>query len=903
MSKQKSNGQLNGAAKAPATPEEPLPSSSQCNIAEREPCSVSTGVETENGDATETAEELRWRKRGSESSSDGTEQRWDGAAGPVSTQSTRRPGTLTKSKSIQDLSALQIVSTILTSNPAGDTISLLIVLLALPSIVLTMVQALFACLTLMPPSSGMSPVSFLTLFDVFQGSAGSPSLSTMAVVDAICFALWLGLWNWAQNFALDLAQIQIALTLGSGSAGKSGSVSTLCFFLVLLLHSVRSSGLRQFFTSRFLPETMLSHPRIAQYAKYLPSDSEFVQGSSTPSRIKSLFAVHIISQALMAFVRRKVAGTSSTNKTKRLDAELLQASIQSLDSNAQDSAFNTAASPTADNFPPPTPTIRESKDKALTAKKRRRQAAQVRSQQPFWAALASTKVHVLREVEQNKDKATNSAPHDTGRNDSPDSMWITNVEPSSIQFEAGYYVSHDNGHNSKSMAPFHVRINNAKWHSVNLEVVDDPTDDDFATKWVGSIGGLAPDCNYICSFRRAIGDREFASIMIRTPPLADRDQPNTVAPAPIRQSARPNSPTTTLKTSIQTAERSREDANNRRNKVRRNHRNALAKLDREIEQLQNKLKTGGDDNRLRQKLLQFERNARQHEEAMTTINQQLEELETIPEEETVEYDKKKEAYNEQNRELVEANKILSTAKAETNSELNSIKADLAATVARKERLTARNAKLAAEQERLTQANIQNISEMERRAMESAQKAKEQEEQISGWHRRIDDMTAQLEAVNMQVQTVFREIDDAMARANAGPMTPEGELPGTGFHGSRPTFFSNMQPSTFVPDPQASPFQSYTRLVTTDARRPRSNTNQSLGGMSGVSGGDFDEADPIPPMPHQTDFDLGFALNGRKGSGSSRGKNNHSPGIIGGAILTSPQRGTNSPSQLHGVNSW
>ncbi|KAK5088463.1 hypothetical protein LTR05_002681 [Lithohypha guttulata] len=908
VAKQKSNGQLSGSAKAPTTPDEPLPSPSNPQLIERESSSVSTGVDQDVVvDPSMNGEELRWRKRHSESSSDGQDQKWDNTSGTLTTTSSRRPDALSKTKSLQDLSALQIASTILTSNPAGDTISLLIVLLALPSIVLIIVQALFASLTLMPPSSGVSPVPFLTLFDVFQGSTGSPSLGTMAVMDVIVFAVWLCIGSWAQNFTLDLAQIQIALTLGNGSAGKNGSVNTICFLLVLLLHSARSSGLRHFVHTKVVPAGVLNHPLLTPYAKLLPIDSDFGHSPGPPSKIKSFLAVHIISQAIIAFVRSRLAGTSTATKTRRSDAEPQASSTQSLDSSAQDLVFNTAASP-GDDPPPPTPTLRESKDKALNAKKRRRQAAQVRSRQPFWAALASTKVHVLREVEHNKDKANSTnSPEGTNRGESEECVWITNVEPSTIQFVAGYHASlHEDCHlkDAATIRPFYVRINNARWHSVTMDLVhEDFCENDNPAKWLGSIGGLAPDCNYICSFRRVDGDKEIASIMVRTPPLADRDAVNATVPVPVRQSARPNSPTTTLKTSIQTAERSREDANNRRNKIRRNHRNALAKLDREIESLQNKLKSGSDDHKQRQKLLQAERNARQYEEAVSAIGVQSDELETIPEEETVEYGTRKAAYDERTQQLAEANESLEILKNETNSELASTKAELTNTTARKDRLIARNTKLSAEQERLTEANLQNLSEKERKAVESVTRAKEQDRQTADWQRRINDMNAQLNTVKMQTQAVFREIEDAMAKTSTGPLTPEGELPGMTSIGSRAFMFGNMQPSTFVPDPQASPFHSLAKNIVSGVRRPRSGTNQSTGGLSGTSG-DFDDYDPIPPSQSSADFDVGM-FNGRKSSGSSRDNNNHSPaniGVIGGS-LRSPQRGSSSPGQLQGTNTW
>lgn len=904
VSKSKSNGQLNGSAKPSPSTEEPVPNVPKSQLY-TDSNAASTALDSETGpDPNAATNEVRWRKRGSESSSDGQDQKWDNVNGSAMNPSTRRtePAT-TRSRGMQDVSALQLASTILSSNPIGDTISLLIVLLALPSMVLTLVQALFASLTLIPPSTGIS-TPFLGLFDVFQGSAGSPSLTTMAVMDVFCFAMWVGLWNWAQNFALDLAQIQIAVTFGCGNYGKGGSVNTVCFLLVLLLHSVRSSGLRRIVQSRLLPDSVLSNPRFAAISQYLPTESDFGEGPIAPSKVKSLFAVHIISQALMAFVRRRVAGTSSANKAKRMDVDSFSTLTATLDSSAQDSVFNTAASSGAEQVPPATPTVRDNRDKLLTAKKRRRQANQVKSRQPFWAALASTKVHVLREVEHSKDKINPTTSQDySTRADASECVSVTTIEPRKIQFEAGNSSLLEGGQESQvseSLKPFYVRINGARWPHVTMDWADeDIAEDDYPTRLTGSIAGLAPDCNYTCSFILVDNEEPIASIMVRTPALLDGDQPNTTAPAPVRQSARPNSPTTTLKTSIQAAEKARDEANDKRNKKRKNHQGALKRMDQENDKAQNKLKSSGDDNRLRQKQLQFERNSTQHEEMIATIGNQLKELETIPEEEQTEYDKKKEVYDERNRSLTDTHKSLNEAKSETNTELRDAKSDQTNTTGRKDRLANKSAKLAAEQERLTQANIQNLSEKERKAVESAARDADQQRQIADWQRRINDMTAQLNTIKMQTQTAFREVEDVSART-IGPLTPEGELPGTMPRGPRGFFFNHMQQSTFIPDPEASPFQSFARPQPIQFGRPRSGTNQSTGGLSAISGDDYDDPDPIPPMPSNIDFDIVFAGDGRQGSGSgsSRDKNNHSPaapgpGVIGGGY----KKGSHSPGHM------
>lgn len=224
--KQKSNGQLTAATTGvipdtpPLTPtisDDPLMRSQAANDS-------SASLSDSRQDPAASVGIHGLRKRNSESSNDGQTTHHDGGIPNRDSDEGRSQLYHTveaKQSPCGDVGTLQLASSILKSCPAYDTIAMLILLLQLPPIFLTLVQALFASLTFMPPT-GVSMTSVFSLFDVFQGSAGTPSLSTMIAVDALCLAGWFCLWNWARNFALDLAQVQIAITLGGGNAGKTG---------------------------------------------------------------------------------------------------------------------------------------------------------------------------------------------------------------------------------------------------------------------------------------------------------------------------------------------------------------------------------------------------------------------------------------------------------------------------------------------------------------------------------------------------------------------------------------------------------------------------------------------------------------------------------------------------------
>ncbi|KAI1627438.1 hypothetical protein EDD37DRAFT_622302 [Exophiala viscosa] len=912
VSKQKSNGHLNGAAKGPVPSESVSQSSSaESSVTGSVHEQTTTAYPDSNPDPPKASISKPAESEAGEIKDKEVPKESNGSA---MLQQKRGDASTAQAKSIQDFSAFQIASTILKSRPACDTISLLIVLLALPTMILTIVQAFFASLTLLP--GGSSSSAFLSLVDIFHGSAGAPSITTRAIVDIICFGLWLCLWPWAQNFTLDLAQIQIAMVLGNGSSGRNGRVNTFCLTGVLLLHLVRSKGVRRFLFANFVPTELISQLGLSEYLRYLPSDADFGQSPRAPSQIRSLFAIHIISQAVLAVIRRRLksANSQGPTKAKRVDMEASVGAFS--DFSTMDGTSSTAISSSVDYQPPPTPGLKEGKEKNTSAKKRRKQANHVRSKQPFWAALASTKVHVIREVEHNK--ALPTVANNQGTPFEPahrDLVWVTNVDPSSISFETSYAGSTEEGPDAGSSSetkPFYVRINGAKWHSVTLEALENASQTESSSaQWSGTISGLAPNCTYTCTFIRADGDEEYASVMVRTPMLLDKDVSGAMVPLPVRQSTRPSSPTTTLKNSIATAEANLNESRNRLNKARRQHRTTLAKVEREVDSYNTRLRTAGDDNKQKQKLLQAERSIEQTRTATQKLDADLEGLVTTPEDDIEDHSASQSAFETQSRVLAEAKESLASASSAADTDLQCAKTELTTVVTRKERLTGRNAKLTEQHDRITQANAQGLNERERKAAESNAKDTDQQRREVDLLHHIQNLEGEVNSQKMRLDAnrrQLRQFEEEDARqiliSSSGPLTPEGELPGTRQtpQHARPYAFGSFQAfpnSPVIPEVQGSPFLAYAKtLPSTDQRRPRSNTNQSAGGISNLSA-EFEDADPIPPMPSTTEYEVME----RKGSGSSRGHTGSPAAGIIGSALRSPQRGSYSPGHVPGSTTW
>lgn len=458
-----------------------------------------------------------------------------------------------RSASNASINPLQLASTILKSCPMYDTIAILIFLLQLPPMVLTLVQFLFASLTFMPPT-GAASGSFTSNFDIFQGPAGTPSLGTMLAADVSCLLIWgVCMWTWAQNFAIDLAHVQVAITLGGGGSGKNGGVNSICVGIVLILHLVRSKGIQDVVIGYLLSSKILSPDMLAQYSYLIPVEFRRSEPPSSPSWIRSLLAVHILAQAGTAMARRSMAQNRSPAPPrpggKRSDTEASAGSqgggggvggATQLDSSF-DSGTSLSSLLGPDNQILPSAALKDGRDRLISAKKRRRQANQVRSRQPFWAALASTKVTVMREYEHSRvmSRTTRGAAAMTeedlqGVSLDDGLVWITDVDSSSIRYAAGDFASADDPTLSgaceagrlrnEEMEPFYVCVNGALWATATVCKVDEATPGSNTVHWRGEISGLAPNCAYTCSFVRSDTDEEICVMSVKTPSTSDAEQ-------------------------------------------------------------------------------------------------------------------------------------------------------------------------------------------------------------------------------------------------------------------------------------------------------------------------------------------------------------------------------------------
>ncbi|EAW10705.1 putative ubiquitination network signaling protein [Aspergillus clavatus NRRL 1] len=819
VAKQKSNGHLNGSLNGGSTPgsvsssQVDLPSSRSTSDSAIAPAAAASsnlnGISDSSKEDCNGREKLNGYTKGNadmsyvQTNGAGSQNGGD-HAGQASHRTDKSATGAKRSTSNASINPLQLASTILKSCPMYDTIAILIFLLQLPPMVLTLVQFLFASLTFMPPS-GASAGSLSSNFDIFQGPAGTPSLSTMIAMDGFCLLIWaLLMWTWAQNFALDLAHVQVAITLGGGGSGKNGGVNTLCVGIVLILHLIRSKGIQDFVIGHLLSSNIISPDLLAQYSHLLPTEFRRTESQTSPSWIRSLLAVHILAQAGTAMARRSMAKNRSPNPPrpgKRVDTEASAGSQTQIDS-----AFESGASVSSYLGPDGqliTPTAhKDGRDRLLSAKKRRRQANQVRSRQPFWAALASTKVTVMREYEHSRALSKTARGLPMTENDlqgvsfDDGLVWITDVDASTIKFAAGDFASADDSGLSgacedgrlgnEEIEPFYVCVNGALWATATISRVPDAQKGSGMVHWRGEVSGLAPNCAYTCSFMRSDTDEEICAISVKTPVTNDTEQFSLVSPPP-QPSYRPSSPTTTLKNSIVNAEAKLNEKRSRLRKAKNDHKLIISKIRKELDNYNHRLHSGTDENRQKQRSLQLERNIRQTEEATALLEGQLDSLENIPEEELREWSDQKAKYDQELQLLNSAKEELVSARSAVAREVSSLESDLGSTVQRRERLQSRRTRVNEQYERIVSANAQGLNERERRAAEQFAREQDQAKLEANFNEQFGSIGQSVQEYQLRAQQIWQQCD-AIEQAiqqqqqrmllDSAPLTPEGNLPGT-----------------------------------------------------------------------------------------------------------------------------
>ncbi|KAI9724877.1 MAG: hypothetical protein M1812_000153 [Candelaria pacifica] len=911
--KQKSNGDLDGNVSgkthAPTTLLNPPPRSQPMTL--QHACGSYTNgslVDTRSAHGS-TGHVGGGGRRLSEESSDMSEEYANGRY--IIDEQNHRSIDVSASKkpTAHDTGIVHLALSILRSCPLGDTIGILLILLQIPPAFLTIVHFLFAALTFVPPA-GVSVTSVPSISDLFQSSGGTPSMATIVIADICFLTVWLFLWLPAQEFALDLAQAVIAISLGGGYAGKTcGSKSVaLCFALVSGSHVMHRNGLHHSGPSLRWSSLPGSAPTSAiESFRAMPSLSDFHDPTRmTTGWIRSVLAVHVLTQGIIRVVRRWLSRREMGQpglKTRKLDPEAGAISQGQPESNACTelsptvttiSSTSSSILSVSESLASPVVANVKAKEKLLSGKKKRRQGTYVRGQQPLWAALASTKIVVVKEYEQSQAAGEagsevaeinnlGSAPFDfeEGR------IWIARVGASNVQFNTSYFYedeseeedsAYESGTSSdesftsvNELCPLYVRVNGARWASTRIRrcVSTEPELLTPDVQWAGDIYGLTPLSSYWCDFVRGEDDVVMHSASVTTQPAPTAELTTSPPPPTMQKSLRPSSPTTTLKTSIASFNVKHTESLARLKRTRKDHKSCSTTLKKEVDTFKGRVTSfGSSDDRQRQRILQSTQHIRQAEDNAAAIAAETEAMGPVPDEAITEWREQKDAWNVAKDGQAATREGVSGLRLCASRSISATQADSATTTQKRERLQARHTKLMEQHERITSTTAHDIDEKQQRAADSAtQEATEQQylTEINMFDRRHQDYvfrTQQAWQLTERFANAYSQQQQAQQQhLGAAPASPEGDIPGTMPSYNNHPYARRNQGFAFPAF--GAPSSVYTRSS------GRSNSILSTG--SGFS--DFSDVEPTSSVATGTTRNLpgeGFERLRREGSeGGSR----------------------------------
>ena len=824
---------------------------------------------------------------------------------------------------------LSTISTILSYYPLRDAISILILLLSLPPTLVLVIQTLFASLTFVPPTTSLSLSTLPNVKEMFNSpNLGYPALATILIVDLIFWVCWLPVWKPIQGIFLDLSQAVIAVSLSGASASTGGptySIAT-CTMIVCIVHVLRYRAIHltalDYLRSVLHKTDIGMLPDVPLFATNFASLPPIQRGWFY-TVIRTILGIHIVSQGVTTCIRRSLvkaneqsANVPAITKSDTEAAAGVEPNARSNTGLVEGSQHPTSALGTDGRPPGPSP-ARESKPRESSSKKKRKQANQVRSQQPLWAAIASTKVTFVKEMEQ-RDAAddareaarmdTNTSTITTNTNYTTNHIWICEVRDCEIFFsvELSADAATENlGSVQDGMSvsagidkskPFYVRINGAAWSSTRIlsSASEDDSDSKHGDSYDGEIFGLAPLSSYHCEIVGISSQNILCAANIITQSAPTAEQAASASSQPLNQALRPSSPITTLKQSIQSAEVKLNETRNRTRKNKKDQRAVHSDIKREINTLRTKVdSSGGSDDKQERRLMQINQHKNQAEEAAAELKEQIEALGDVPEDDFTESEARRRVWQSAVNSKNATNKDFENAKVEADRELSAMKSEICQTESKREKLVARRTQRTQELEKLFSKQQADMTAKQKRAFDRAQvlHRRELEENEIRSHLAAYDA----ETMNLQQKThdAYQQIAALQSwssqpppySAYSSPPTPEGALPGA--NGSLSSPQSNGIPA-FGPHPFHSPFHSAQQSVSNTQTGPRGRSSSMLSQYSGFTepGEEYfypsEQARSQYTWPMQPNATAGAAMmDDRKAS-------------EGSGSLTSGSTGSNSP---------
>ncbi|KAJ6260936.1 Ubiquitination network signaling protein ac [Drechslerella dactyloides] len=625
--------------------------------------------------------------------------------------------------------------TILSSWPLIDSLTLLIILLQLPTTLLTLVHLLFASLSFVPhnltllgPNPGAPTFNYGAISNyIFQGQQGGPSVLTIIISDVIMAVVSMLLWPSARIFLVDLAQAVVALTLGAGSSGpgNSGAMrnAAVCASVV---------GISQILRERSQIAQHLGIPVPPAAGNEL---NTLAPSTQSPGTIRSALAVHIVAQGVMKAMRRWLTlrdpaeYAASHPTTSSSSSNIASSSLLSPANHGSSTAKASTASSVVPNTPKdPEAACPTTSTTSTTTKKKGKLGGWVRGQQPLWASLANIIVH-LKEVEKlHAANANDSKPalSDTVSASEEPKVWITRIGSTEIEFGSNYHAPNTflEDESVDKRFPFIVELNGIKWPQTTISKASGSggsggAEDSTISRtrdeeeWTAEISGLTPTTVYDISFiRRTTGEIIYsASVGTTAKQATNVDAPK--EPAPLKPQ-RPLSPITTLHNSLNASRNKLEDQKRRIKVSKKANSRCISSLRSEIDSLKSRLGSGDKgDERARRRTLSLRDSVRRAEDETENLQMELQTLKELPEDQETEWEEKKKSWKSEKENLTISEKDATTMREQADRRISEIKSEITSTTTKRDKAARRVVNLRADLERTKMETAATAEEREK----------------------------------------------------------------------------------------------------------------------------------------------------------------------------------------------
>lgn len=683
----------------------------------------------------------------------------------------------------RDPGPLDYAATVLMSLPIHDTLAILLILMHVSPLTLSVIYTVFTVLTFASPLTAHSVVN-VHLAELLDWHSTMPSLVTVLCVDVLALLVFLFLWPSVQNAILDLAKPVIAATLGGGSTSKGGQSRTVsaCFAIMIGTHVFKNT--RGYWT-RFL-QLLPPSWRFSPDPDDPLEDVSFgaVSAIRNPQPYFTILGLHILMQGVVRYIREWY-----------IRRERISAASASHAGDPEAGKPTAAPTDSADGVQPPDGDSTSSHVASPSSTKRRRkQSAQVRLQQPLWAALASTKVVMVKEYELSHATSEAASPgatdiHNLGNapfDREGGKIWISYVGCDEVSFDTSPFSDDfSDAEPAPSSAeapaavdrskPFYVKINNAHWLSTRIEPARDmngeaPEDVESSgsegrgpqgTRWTGDIYGLRPTSKYVCQFVDSRTDAVLFATTITT--TRERTRSTSAAAAangmPNGQ-RRPHSPTTTLRTSIAASDAKLAQERTKLKTLRKEWKVKVNALRRDNESTDHSINSaGGTDDRYRQKIRQQETQKAQAEKEAGELVVELRGFEGAPDEVAERRRRVEERWGEEKGAFDEAQREFKAHSAAAGAAVKGKEGDRQSLQTRRNKTAGRVGKVDGELANMADANRRGVDEAERRRVER-----------EGWRRGIaaaeEKMGAELGALRADNALLAEQHEAAAKQAKA-----------------------------------------------------------------------------------------------------------------------------------------